>query len=228
MEFDHLPWLLGNLDKPGPRGPDWPQVLHSIHAGMDEQGVEWIDDLPPYPSVERPSLDEAVAGARQLCERVGLIKKDPLTDSGRGGAELTRLDRETRLNLLAPILATGVESALVGQDDAPLVPLLRDAARRTSNASSPWAQQLPGLLPVGVAAIIHWACLDIERAHALIRDFEDYRDLAMQGEAPPDEGGISAELTYDDTTEFYREHRDLLGVEVAASGNRMLREHSPA
>ena len=119
---------------------------------------------------------------------------------GRGGAELTRLDREIRLNLLAPILATGVESALVGQDDAPLVPLLRDAARRTSNASSPWAQQLPGLLPVEVAAIIHWACLDIERAHALIRDFEDYRDLAMQGEAPPDEGGISAELTHDDTT----------------------------
>ena len=140
-----------------------------------------------------------------------------MTDSGRGGAVLTGLDRETCRNLLAPILAKGVESALVGQDGVPLVPLLRDAAQRASNASSPWAQQLPGLLPVEVATIIHWACLDIERAHTLIRDFEGYRDLAMQGEDPLEAGGISAEnavYTYDATTEFYREHRDLLGVEV--------------
>ena len=43
VEFDRLPWLLANLEKPVWRGPDWPQVLHSIRAGMEERGEAWID-----------------------------------------------------------------------------------------------------------------------------------------------------------------------------------------
>ena len=122
VEFDHLPWLLGNLGEPGRSGPDWEDVLHDVRDGMDEQGVEWIDGLPPYPMVERPSLHEAVVGARQLCERVGLIKEDALTDSGRKVAVLQGLGPDARRNLLASILAKGIEPALVGQDDTPLVP----------------------------------------------------------------------------------------------------------
>lgn len=211
VEFDHLPWLLANLDNPGSYDPNWPEVLHSIRAGMDEQGLEWLDDLPNHPAVEMPLLEDAVAGARQLCERVGLIEGEALTDSGRKVAVLKELVPETRRNLLAPILAQGVEAALVGQDGAPLVPLLRDAAEGLSSAKSPWARQTPGLFPVEVAAIVHWACLDIERAHAVFRDIAANRESAMKGEAPPGGSVIDAEFAYDVATEFYMERSELLG-----------------
>ena len=212
VEFDHLPYLLANLDRPGRSGPDWPQVLHGIRAWMDELGVEWIDDLPDYPAVLMPSLEAAAEGARQLCERVGFIEAGAMTDSGRKVAALMELGRDTHRQLLAPILATGVESALVGQEGASLVHLLRGAAQRISDARSPWAQQCPGLLPVEVAAIGHWACIDIQRAHALARDIEINRDLAMaEEESPSDPEEADAEHTYEATTQFYMEHRDLLG-----------------
>ena len=121
VEFDHLPYLLADLDRPGLSGPDWPQVLHSIRAAMEEGDLPWIDDLPAYPTVLMPSLDEAVEGARQLCERVGFIEAGAMTDSGRKVAALVALDRDTHRQLLAPLLATGVESALVGQEGTSLV-----------------------------------------------------------------------------------------------------------
>lgn len=82
VEFDHLPWLLANLDKPGRSGPDWPQVRHSIRTGMEERGQDWINDLPPNSVVEMPPVNETVVGARQLCGRLGLIEGNALTSSG--------------------------------------------------------------------------------------------------------------------------------------------------
>ena len=212
VEFDHLPYLLADLDRPIRSGPDWPQMLHVIRAEMEELGLPWIDDLPDYPAVLMPSLEAAAEGARQLCERVGFIEAGAMTDSGRKVVALVELDRDTHRQLLAPILAKGVEPALVGQEGTSLVPLLRGAAQRISDARSPWAQQCPGLLPVEVATIGHWACIDIQRAHALARDIEINRNLAMAEVdilLEPEEA--DAEYIYEATTEFYMEHRALLG-----------------
>ena len=57
----------------------------------------------------KPSLEKAVAGARQPCERVGLTTGNALTDSGRNVVVLKGLNPETRRNLFAPVLAEGVE-----------------------------------------------------------------------------------------------------------------------
>ena len=223
VEFDYLPYLLADMEGPGLGGLIWAEVLDSIRAATQKE-MRRVHGMPELPSIPLASAHEAAEGAWQLCGRLGLIEAGSLTDAGRKVASIAKQDQYTSFrDTLVPILAKGVESALTGQAGSPLVPMLRTAAHRISSVTSIWAQQCPGLLPVEVAAIVHWACIDMQRAHALVRDIEFNRDRAMDGVPLPDADdllGEDAELAFHRTMEFYLDRRDLLG-QVSAGENEI-------
>ena len=43
----------------------------------------------------------------------------------------------------------------------------------------PVVGECPGLLPVEIGTIIHWACVDLNHAYTLVRDIEINRNVAM-------------------------------------------------
>ena len=227
VEFDQLPYLLASLRRRsrGPQGiPLWMNFLHGGRARRKDAGLDWIDDLSPFSSDYAPDLRLSAEGAWELAERVGFIESGRLTESGRKVAAFVDLDldpADSRL-LLVPMLAKGVESALVGQGGVPIVPLLRRAVQHLSDTKRPWARLCPGLLPVEVATIAHWARTDVRYAGHLVRDIELNRDLAMHEEGPPNEkDGEDAEYHYDRTTESYLERPDLLGRVSVSRGEEL-------
>ena len=222
VEFDQLPHLLASLKRRS-RGTQgirlWEEILHGGRAWRTDAGLDWLDDLPPFSSDSEPDLRLSAEGAWRLAERVGFIELGKLKDSGREAAALVDLDIADSRLLFAPMLAKGVRSKLVGQDGVPLLPLLRRAARRLSGTKRPWARQCPGLLPVEVATIAHWACTDVPYTGNLVRDIELNRDLAMHEDGPPDEK--DAEYHYERTTESYLERPDLLGRVSVSRGEEL-------
>ena len=75
--------------------------------------------------------------------------------------------------------------------------------------------RVPALLPVEVAAIVHWACFIIERPQALAGELETNRETAISKESPPDAGEVDAEYLHEATTEFYRENGGPVGPVTA-------------
>lgn len=109
----------------------------------------------------------------------------------------------------APVLAMHVEPRLRGEGNAPILPLLRRAAVSLAETQNLWARECPGLLPCEVSAIVHWACLDIQRANELIDDIVSWRDSAMRRSQVPDPDaapGVNAQLHAEKVAEFYGEH----------------------
>lgn len=222
VEFDQLPYLLASMKRRSRSTQGirlWEQILHGGRAWRTDEGLDWLDDLPPFSSGSEPDLRLSTEGAWELAERVGFIESDRLTDSGRKVAAFVDLGRWAHRQLLAPTLAKGVESELVGQGGVPIVPLLRRAVQHLSDTERPWVRLCPGLLPVEVATIAHWARTEVRYAGHLVRDIELNRDLAMHGEGPPDEG--DDEYYYEKTTEFYLERPDLLGRVSVSRGEEL-------
>ena len=208
VDFDHLPALLTDMDPPGTRAESvarWSALLES--AGFEAGHI----DPEEYP-VLRPQAILAAEGAWRLAERMGFIEVDLLTEYGREAAGFADLDAADIRKTLPPMLAKGVESALVGQDGIPIVPLLRQAANRLAETTNLWARECPGLVPAEVGAIVHWACVDAGRAGVLVRDIEINRDVAMHRFSPPDPDaplGANAAHHFERVSEFYLEHPHL-------------------
>ncbi len=112
------------------------------------------------------------------------------------------------------MLAQGVEAALRGQNDLPIIPLLRQAAQSLATSRNLWVRVCPGLVPVEVGAIVYWACVDAQRAQDLVGDIEINRDVAMHLVGPPAPGlpmGANLERHFDRVMEFYTSHATLGG-----------------
>ena len=183
----------------------WAALLESL--GFEDRHVD-PDDYP----VIQPKATLAAEGAWRLAEYIGFIAAGRLTENGRKVARLAGLDAVSRHEALGPILAEGVESALVGQGGEPIIRLLRQAAQTLAESQNLWVRECRGLLPVEVGAIVHWACVDLQRAHTLVRDIEINRDVAMHRVGPPNRrarAGANAERHFERVSEFYLEHSDL-------------------
>ena len=210
VDFDHLPALLADNDPAGIRHVTiarWSVLLAA--AGFDGRHID-PDEFP----TPQPSATLAAEGAWRLAECMGFIETGLLTDSGRDVAALADLDAASRYKALAPMLAVGIESALVGQGGVPIVPLLRRAAQCLTATRNLWARECPGLVPVEIGAIVHWACVDVQRAQILVGDIEINRDLTMRRVGTPDPdapAGANAERHFERIVEFYLEHPDLGG-----------------
>ena len=216
VEFGFLPYLLARHANDGWRTeniPRWSEFLLEKRAARSE-GLDWLDIDPEDASGPRPPPRVAAEGAWRFAEHMGLIEAGWLTASGEAVARFLDLDLLTYRALLVPVLCARVESALVGEEGARLVPVLRAAAQRLSSTANRWARQCPGLLPVEVAAIVHWACIDIRYARRLARDIVTNRRAAMRGEGHPEPGehdDVIAERHHHRTTEFYLKDRAFLG-----------------
>ena len=117
---------------------------------------------------------------------------------------------DRRREALASILAPRVERCLRGQGDVPIVDLLRRAAADLEKTTNLWARECPGLIPVEVGAIVHWACINRRRAEELVKTIVSWRDVAMHRYPTPDPsdkvGAAAAQLHFDRVSEFYLEH----------------------
>ena len=209
VDFDLLPDLLADLgQRPGDRGdaiPRWAAFLEA--AGFDARAID-----PDEHPVPQPAATLAAEGAWRLAERLGFAVAGGLSDAGREVAAFARLDPSRRREAMAPVLAQGVEAALRGQNDAPIIPLLRRAARTLAASTNLWVRECPGLAPVEVGAIVYWACVDAQRAQVLVRDIEINRDVAMHlVGAPNPDLSIRANLErhFDRVMEFYTDHPGL-------------------
>ena len=208
VDCDHLPALLAGADRPGDRRAivvRWAAILEKI--GFDDRHID-PDDYP----VVQPEVTLAAEGAWRFAECVRFIAAANLTEAGRNVAGLAGLDPASRHDALAPPLAEGVKSALVGQGGEPILPLLRQAAQRLAASENLWARECLGLLPVEVRAIVHWACVDLQRAHTLARDIEINWDVAMHRIGAPNPNapaGANAERHFERVSAFYLERPDL-------------------
>ena len=75
-----------------------------------------------------------------------------------------------------------------------------------------WARECPGLVPVEVGVIAHWARVNPPRAEKLVTEVVSWRDVAMHRYQAPDpaaDSGDYAQLPYERVSEFY------LGAPVA-------------
>ena len=218
VDFDLLPDLLAEAtDGRAETITAWAALL--IAAGFENEHLDADAD-----SDDQDEADRTAADAWRFAERMGLIGADSPTADGRSAAALGRLDRERRREALAPLLAGRVDADLRGQAGISIVDLLRRAARSLAETGHVWARECPGLIPVEVGAITHWARVNPRRADKLVTDIVSWRDVAMHRYQPPDpaaEVGRHAQLHYERVSEFYLEHEWLAGKVPLSSGEEM-------
>ena len=229
VEFDLLPYLLARHANDGWRNeniPRWSEFLSEKRAARSE-GLNWLDIDPQDATGTRPPASVAAEGAWRLAENMSLIEAGALTASGEAVARFLDLDLVTYRELLVPVLRQRVESALAGEEGVRLVPVLRAAAQRLSITQNRWARHCPGVLPVEVAAIVHWACIDIRYAKRLSRNIVTIRRFAMRGIGHPEAGenDVNAERHHQRTTEIYLKHRGLLGQVPISFGEESASAH---
>ena len=205
LDFDLLPRLLARAETAGGRAntvADWSALLDQ--AGFKESHID-PDELPAGMS----SADRAAADAWRFAERIGLVDPGGPTADGRETAALAEMDREQRHEVLAPMLAERVERRLRGQGNVSIVDLLRRAAGRLEKTTNLWAHECPGLIPVEVGAIVHWASVNARRAIELVDNIVSWRDVAMHRHPAPVPSvptGAHAQLHLERVSEFYGEH----------------------
>ena len=205
VDFDLLPRLLARAELTSDRVEtiaDWSAFLDQV--GFEDAHLD-PDEFPAGMS----AADCIAADAWRFAERMGLIGANgPMTD-GRELAALAETAPDRRRETLASMIARRVERCLRGQDDVPIVDLLRRAAGALEKTTNLWARECPGLIPVEVGAIVFWACVNRRRAGELVDNIVSWRDVAMHSYQAPNaaaEVGEHAQLHFDRVAEFYGEH----------------------
>ena len=206
-DFDLLPDLL-SLAAAADRSreevtADWSRYL--AQHGFSHEHIE-EDDVS-----DRGTVPARVSGdAWRFCERMGVIGADGVTPEGRRLAALAGHGRAEDLRAAtSAILGRGVVRQLCGHGEVEALPLLRAGARKLALTTNLWARRCPGLIPVEVSSLIHWASVDAERAHRLLRDLVTWRDVAMHPFEEPDERAppsLNADRHFEAVSAFYLSH----------------------
>ena len=203
VDFDLMPLLLIRAKGTGGRDAtikDWTNYLAEV--GFESAHIE--QDAPNTPLAPRVAAD-----AWRFAERMELLDVDGLTRTGREIASLAAQDMPRCLEALVPILAQGVERELRGRGGFDTLGLLREAACKLAETTNLWACVIPGLLPIELGAIVHWARVEPQRAIDLVDNIESWRDVPMhKAGGPPDPSvpmEVHVERHVESVYEFYLE-----------------------
>ena len=197
--------------------PAWSALLTATGSENEHLDADAVPD-------DQDEADRTAADAWRFAERMGLIGAGGPIGDGGGAAALAGLDRKRRREVLAPLLAERVDADLRGRGGISIVDLLCRAAQSLAETSHVWARECPGLIPVEVGTITHWARVNPPRADKLVTDIVSWRDVAMHRYQPPDpaaEVGGHAQLHYERISEFYLEHPWLAGKAPLSYGEEL-------
>lgn len=206
VDFDLLPDLLslaaaGNLSREEAT-EDWSRHLfqHGISHAHIDQDVSDSGDV----------LVAVSADAWRFCERMGLIGTDGVTPEGRRLVAMAASGKGTDLReAISGVLRRGVVREMAAQGETDALPFLRAGARKLASTTNLWARCCPGLIPVEVTSMIHWASVDAERVQRLLSDLVTWRDVAMHAYEDPDEcaePGLNADRHFEAVSAFYLSH----------------------
>ena len=206
VDFDLLPDLMSRSVQMQTRE----ETSESWTAHLEAVGFE-ARHIDPDSVPEPLSLAAMLASdAWRFAERMGLIDADGPTAKGVQVAKLTECDERHREERLRRVLREGLEANLLGRGGVSILDLLRAGAKTLSSTTNLWARTCPGLMPVEVGAIVHWARVNPSRAVELVDSIEKWRDVAMHPFAlPPNPAkslAANAEKHFDAVIAFYQEH----------------------
>ena len=186
-------------------------TIESWTADLEAGGFE-ARHIDPESVPESLSLAAMLASdAWRFAERMGLINVDGPTPTGVKVAMLNDCDEPHRGECLRDVLRKGLEDNLRGRGGVSILNLLRAAANTLWESKNLWARTCPGLLPIEVGAIAHWARTNPPRAVELVEKIETWRDVAMHRfHRPPNSIAskeANAERHFDAVLKFYLEHQ---------------------
>ena len=159
------------------------------------------DDLWRLDNDGGDSAESLASDAWHLANVTGLVMETGLTDAGHRIANGSSDLIET--------LAQGLSRYLVGQGGTAIVALLQAGAATLAESDHPWVRFCPGLLPLEMGAIVHWACIDTRKCRELLDNLVIWRDVAMHHHGWPNPKNTKAENAathYDATVDFYLSH----------------------
>ena len=195
VDFDLLPALLRRADRLNGREEaqaDWSTFL--TETGYNSDFLDLGDDGPHAAS-------RIASDAWRLASLTGLLTDGGLTEAGRwivnGQDDLTAT------------LAEGIGKHLVGRGRTEIVPLLQAGAARLGETDHVWARLCPGLLPVEMGSIVHWACVNERKCSNLMDSLATWRDVAMHRRGEPDarlSESENAGIHFDTVVDFYLSH----------------------
>ena len=175
VDFDLLPDLMSRSVKEQTRE----ETIESWAAHLEAVGFE-VRHIDPECVPESLSLAAMFASdAWRFAERMGLIDDTGPTPRVVRVAMLNDCDEPLQKERLRDLLRKGLEANLQGRGGVSILDLLRAAAKTLWESESLWARTCPGLLPIEVGAIVHWARTNPPRAVALVEKAETWRDVAM-------------------------------------------------
>ena len=150
------------------------------------------------------------ADAWRFAERMELIDGDGPTPEGVGlAAPANSQDMPRARRATVRVLVRGMTRQLRGQGGLEVLPVLRARARTLASTTNLCARQCPGLIPVEVSALIHWASVDVERAQRLLSSLVTWRDAAMHRYGEPDDAapaGFNPRRHFETVNAFYLSH----------------------
>lgn len=209
-DFDLLPALLGAVeDGCGREAVTRVWASYLTRAGFEHRHLD-LEQLPEGLS----AADSIAADVWRFAARMGWVAEHGLTAAGRYVRGLGEREGTVR-GRLARTLSPRVDQALAGENGVRIVPLLERGAVSLAGTKNLWARECPGLLPIEVGAIIHWACVKAARARELVDNLVSWRDAAMHRHGPPDPRAMPGEnptLHFDVVSEFYDSHAWLAGA----------------
>ena len=204
VDFDLLPYLMTTCVRSREDTIEsW--MIHLEAVGFEARHID-PDSVP-----EPLSLAAMLASdAWRFAERMGLIDVDGPTPGGMQVAMLNDCDERHREERLRRVLREGLEANLRGRGGVSILDILRTAANILWTSENLWARTCPGLLPIEVGAIVHWARVNPSRAVELVEKIETWRDVAMHSfHRPPNSVAsteANAERHFDAVLKFYLEH----------------------
>ena len=204
VDFDLLPYLMTTCVR------SREDTIESWTTHLETFGFE-ARHIDPESVPQSLSLAAMLASdAWRFSERMGLIDVDGPTTRGVQFALLIECDERHREERLRKVLREGLEANLRGRGGVSILDLMGAAANTLWESKNLWARTCPGLLPIEVGAIVHWARTNPLRAVELVDKIEVWRDVAMHSVHRPPSSTASreanAERHFDAVVKFYLEH----------------------